>query len=75
MNELQDVKLCSRLKYIVCKQMIYLAIIFIVSKLRYTFIIQSYYEINIGHVLLVYLKSIYTNESNTQALHPLRFQV
>ena len=70
MNELQDVKLCSRLKYIVCKQMIYLAIIFIVSKLRY-----SCYEINIGHVLLVYLKSIYTNESNTQALHPLRFQV
>ena len=69
MNELQDVKLCSRLKYIVCKQMIYLAIIFIVSKLRYC------YEINIGHVLLVYLKSIYTNESNTQALHPLRFQV
>ena len=38
-------------------------------------LIQSYYEINIGHVLLVYLKSIYTNESNTQALHPLRFQV
>ena len=72
MNELQDVKLCSRLKYIVCKQIIYLAIIFIVSKLRF---IQSYYEINIGHVLLVYLKSIYTNESNTQALHPLRFQV
>ena len=72
MNELQDVKLCSRLKYIACKQIIYLAIIFIVSKLRF---IQSYYEINIGHVLLVYLKSIYTNESNTQALHPLRFQV
>ena len=72
MNELQDVKLCFRLKYIVCKQIIYLAIIFIVSKLRY---IQSHYEINIGHVLLVYLKSIYTNESNTQALHPLRFQV
>ena len=60
MNELQDVKLCSRLKYIACKQIIYLAIIFIVSKLR-----LSYYEINIGHVLVVYINSIYTNGSNT----------
>ena len=63
--------------------MFYLAIILNVSTLQYINVVkygilslsQSYYEIGISDVLVLDLKSIFTNGSNTQALLPLRFQV